>query len=532
MIKKLFSFLLACVFVLVGALSVNAESASVAVDILSYKLSSIHATDVQAFIDGELCNKAGKGVEWYALALLSSGETYDYSNYRHALEKYLSENKTGGASTMQRNALVLLALGSESDSIGQIFYDTAGKEGIMSLVFALHLARYGCESERYSANSIADELLLRITEDGGWSLGGTKADVDVTAMTVQALAYLATSRSDVKEALERATKYLSSAQLENGGFSSYGAPNAESCAQVIIALCSLGIDPETSEDFIKNSNSVVDALSTYKSENGGFSHTLGGEVNDTATVQALMAFTALDKMRQGGKDFYDLGNISYEMPSDLQASDKDLTGSDNTPVKNESIQEKQGFFEENRHKIIIISVIFDLFVIGAILLFVLGKRKINNYIFLAIICFALIATVIFSDIKAPGDYYGKAEEKEDPIGSVSISIRCDVLSGENDSRVPSDAVILEESEFLIEKGDTVLDILIEAAKKHSISIDEAEGYVSGIANIYEYDFGDLSGWTYYVNGESPSVGAGSYILSDGDRIEWKYTKILGEYGEK
>ena len=44
---------------------------------------------------------------------------------------------------------------------------------------------------------------------------------------------------------------------------------------------------------------------------------------------------------------------------------------------------------------------------------------------------------------------------------------------------------------------------------------------------YEYDFGDLSGWVYHVNGISPSRGCGDYVLSDGDRIEWLYTCELG-----
>ena len=52
-------------------------------------------------------------------------------------------------------------------------------------------------------------------------------------------------------------------------------------------------------------------------------------------------------------------------------------------------------------------------------------------------------------------------------------------------------------------------------------------YISGINYLYEFDFGDLSGWVYHVNGVSPSVGCGEYKLSDGDRIEWLYTCNLG-----
>jgi hypothetical protein len=54
-------------------------------------------------------------------------------------------------------------------------------------------------------------------------------------------------------------------------------------------------------------------------------------------------------------------------------------------------------------------------------------------------------------------------------------------------------------------------------------------YVSGINNIGEMDFGDVSGWTYTVNGEVATVGASEYVLKDGDVIEWKYALTLEDY---
>ena len=51
-------------------------------------------------------------------------------------------------------------------------------------------------------------------------------------------------------------------------------------------------------------------------------------------------------------------------------------------------------------------------------------------------------------------------------------------------------------------------------------------YVRGIASLYEFDFGDLSGWTYTVNGTRPAVGAGACPLENGDVIVWEYTVNL------
>ena len=53
-------------------------------------------------------------------------------------------------------------------------------------------------------------------------------------------------------------------------------------------------------------------------------------------------------------------------------------------------------------------------------------------------------------------------------------------------------------------------------------------YLKGINNLFEFDHGPLSGWIYFVNGESQGMGSHSYIVQDGDHIEWKYTLDLGK----
>jgi hypothetical protein len=53
-------------------------------------------------------------------------------------------------------------------------------------------------------------------------------------------------------------------------------------------------------------------------------------------------------------------------------------------------------------------------------------------------------------------------------------------------------------------------------------------YLKGINNLFEFDHGPLSGWIYFVNSESQSIGSASYILRDGDHVEWKYTLDLGK----
>lgn len=78
-------------------------------------------------------------------------------------------------------------------------------------------------------------------------------------------------------------------QTENGDFVSWGDPNAESTAQVLIALCSLGLDPETDARFIQNGRTLRDGLLSYRTREGLFRHTAEGPEDLMATEQAILA---------------------------------------------------------------------------------------------------------------------------------------------------------------------------------------------------------------------------------------------------
>ena len=107
--------------------------------------------------------------------------------------------------------------------------------------------------------------------DGGWTLMGDVSDVDMTAMALTALASYQ-EETDVKAAVDAALTYLSDAQQADGGFMSWGAANSESCAQVIVALTALGIDPAADSRFAKNGASPLDGLCAFACEGGGFRH--------------------------------------------------------------------------------------------------------------------------------------------------------------------------------------------------------------------------------------------------------------------
>lgn len=82
-------------------------------------------------------------------------------------------------------------------------------------------------------------------------------------------------------------------------------------------------------------------------------------------------------------------------------------------------------------------------------------------------------------------------------------------------------------------GETVFDVLQRECQGRGIHMEftynplYSSSYIEGIANLYEFDRGELSGWMYEVNGQYPNYGCSSYVLSNGDAIGWHYTCDLG-----
>ena len=84
-------------------------------------------------------------------------------------------------------------------------------------------------------------------------------------------------------------------------------------SQVILALCSLGIDPTKDERFIKNGGNPVSALLSFETEDGGIDTALdssgtGKQTNVLATRQAISALTALRLLQKGNGKFFDFNN--------------------------------------------------------------------------------------------------------------------------------------------------------------------------------------------------------------------------------
>lgn len=460
--------------------------------------------DAQSWIASSL--KDAPAAEWYAIAFRQMG-AYDFSSCTDFLYTSFENTSPRAAVTRQKFALALIAVGADLSPIQQAIDETIGAQGIMSWVYGLHLIRNGFESALYTEDTVIEKLLSLQLSDGGWALSGTVGNADVTAMTVQALAPHKKTEI-VNASCERAISYLAKLQETEGGYKSYSVLNPETTSQVIVALTSMGIDPFTDTRFIKNGKTLLDALSLFVLEDGSFSHTLSGASSPMATAQAFYSLVSYKRLLDGKSSLYEF----------------DKTDAFSTPLYASSIP---------AYKWIASGAVLVFAIILSIVFLFLKKRNFKNYLFILVIALILITFVFLSDFKSPDDFYSTtAVQKKNIIGSVNLEIRCDTISGEESPKhVPKDGTILKETAFPLSKGNTVYDILLEACRQNRIHMEKsgAEGmiYIVGIGYIYEFDFGDLSGWKYYVNGVSPSIGCDQYVLKDGDSIRWLYSLELG-----
>ncbi len=617
-IRKYVILSVICLFVaaLFGTNTVSADTVddakSVIGGIAMYKMSESGAGSVQEWADGGIRDGAGADTDAYAYALYRLGLA-DVSSYCDALGEYLAEKDVRSATTRLKYALCLCMSDPTHEYIKKTLDDSIGRLGIMSFVYGQHLANNGVVGKTYTSEQIALEILAMQHPDGGWSVMGQSGDVDVTAMVLQALAGIgsesgASRPAAIEIAADRAVRFLSQKQNEDGGYSGFGNENAESTAQVLIALSSLGIDAASDPGFVKNGNSVIDGIMKYSLPDGSFSHIKGGNTDSTATSQVFTAMAAYVCFREG-EIYYMVGkprNMSLvsipEAPSYRNVSDlfgesgpaavqsetevtgldavqteTEAAGSDAVQTETEAAGADAGQSEteaagsdagqseteaagsdadkiftgsgadtetvlykaerepESGIKTILLFGVLGLSIIAAGLLLIFKKRNPKNFLFILIVAGIAAVVIFFSDFKTEDEYYTADNNIENSVGQVTITIRCDTIAGYSDPEfIPENGVILDTTTYEFGEGDTVYDILIKAVRENRIHMERKKTgsgpkdyYICGIANIYEYDWGELSGWMYYVNGESPSVGCGEYRVKPGDRIEWHFTKEIG-----
>ena len=270
------------------------------------------------------------GSEWYILGLARSGRKVS-DDYYKAIEKYVSENIDENGRLDEKRAtdnaklvLVLSALDKDVTDVGghdllkalsdMDYVTQQGLSGAIYALLAFDCRGYDIPSadknvEQTSREGLVKYILDKQLKDGGWAYSGDKAEPDMTAMALQALAAYYKTDAKVKEAADKAVTCLSKLQNTTGGYDSYGSVNSESAAQVITALTALGIDPDNDARFVKNGASVLDSLCGFYVDGGGFRHVSDGKLDPTATAQGYYALAAYYRFAGSQTALYDMTDL-------------------------------------------------------------------------------------------------------------------------------------------------------------------------------------------------------------------------------
>ncbi|MFR8527947.1 MAG: prenyltransferase/squalene oxidase repeat-containing protein [Flavonifractor plautii] len=232
------------------------------------------------------------GGEWAVLGLARSG--YDvpdsyYQDYYATVEAYVTacDGKLHDKKYTEYSRVIVALSSIGKDARNVAGYDLTkplgdyektiwqGLNGPIWALIALDSAGYPMpENPEANVQATRQMYIDRILEcqlpDGGWSLfGGTEAassgdgisDPDITGMALQALAKYQ-DQPEVARATKEALTCMSEQQSDDGGFASWGTANSESCVQMIVALCELGIELDDPR-FVKNGNTMLDNLMTF-----------------------------------------------------------------------------------------------------------------------------------------------------------------------------------------------------------------------------------------------------------------------------
>ena len=269
------------------------------------------------------------GGEWLTIGLARSGRTVPEGYYDNAVA-YVKAKINTTTNRLDRNKstdnarliLALTAIGKDVTDVGGFdllaglddmkYVKRQGTNGPVWTLIALDSHGY-TPAGSVTRDALVETILSLQKDSGAWYINSTSTtdDVDMTAMAIQALAPYYKTNEAVKAAVDKALTWLSTMQKSDGSFAEMAgvASSSESTAQVLVALCALGIDPTADARFAKNSFHVVDGLLTFYTGEA-FKHQLADTtVDQMGTEQSYYALAAYMRLTGGRSFLYDMNDV-------------------------------------------------------------------------------------------------------------------------------------------------------------------------------------------------------------------------------
>lgn len=265
----------------------------------------------------EIHNSVGVSVgsDWSVITLLRGGKTID-SAILDEYDSSLTETVKGWDVTVKptdaaKAVLAFTAMDKDITNIegvnliNLICNSERLSSGTNELAYSL-LAIYASGAEIpqdaiWDKSDIVAELLTFQAENGGFGLFDNSADIDMTAICVQALAPYR-SEEAVATAIGNALLYLTDTISDDWNYEN----NPNTTAQVLLALASLKIDvTDPNNGFgVSEQENIVTALENYRNTDGN-GYLFNSSVNTIATYQIMQAYDAYRKAHKDEISYWD-----------------------------------------------------------------------------------------------------------------------------------------------------------------------------------------------------------------------------------
>ncbi len=305
------------------------------------------------------------GNEWQALIQTRSNQLTDEQKvaYLQSVKEYVADigsAKLSGtrATDNARFVIALTSMGIDAQDIdgynlieplADYDYVTGqGVNGAMFTLIALDTHNYEIPTApqgttQTTRENLIDAVLSAQLPDGGWTFFGTESDADMTAMAIQSLAKYYNTNDQVKTAVDKALTLIESYD--------YHTYSAESIAQLVIALTSVGINPTTDSrfqtvienlfdnEFVYTGNLETALMSNYTDNQQFINENHAASGNKMTTEQAYMAITALYRNANGITSLYDMSDVTFAKADDENSDSSDVNSEVSEESKQESVQE-------------------------------------------------------------------------------------------------------------------------------------------------------------------------------------------------
>lgn len=304
--------------------------------------------------------------DWFAVGCARSGNSFNYEDYSNEIINRVNLSTLSSAE-LNRISLSVSANGGNPRNFANsnlitdgIYGHSPSNDGVNGWIWsliAIDSREYSIPNNvPYSRDDIIVEIIRQQLDNGGFAQTGTTFDTSVTALAITALSpyinheytYSFTSKSGnktsktVKNVIDESVAKLSEIQNSDGTFS----PSSVSTAHAIIALCSVGINPNTDLRFVKSGGSALDGLMKYRLNNGGFAYSsTASGVDDYASSQALLALSAYKRLINHQRRVFDFSSeFSANSSSTIQNLNSMLSTFTSETITNADIHKLQELY--------------------------------------------------------------------------------------------------------------------------------------------------------------------------------------------